>query len=322
MDRLADWAQKLFSIPFSAMERAYWGYLLSAAVIAGLVYLHRTRGRERSLRGLREFVLPRAVYTHPSAWLDIRFMLVNVLVKFACLTPIVLSGPLITGCVTRLLTAAAGQAQHHFVANPWVLAGYTVLITLLFDFALYLGHFLQHKIPGLWEFHKVHHSAQVLHPGTAYRMHPVDDMLNTALAVLLTGVVGGVFAYWFGRPLQVYQFWQVNIIILVFYLLGYNLRHSHVWLSYGPLWSKLVMSPAQHQIHHSNNPKHFDRNMGFIFSLWDWLFDTLHIPEADEEESLSFGLKSDEDHGYASITELYFTPFRRLWASRRHFLRP
>jgi len=32
-------------------------------------------------------------------------------------------------------------------------------------------------VPFLWEFHKVHHSANVLTPITAFRVHPVDTWL-------------------------------------------------------------------------------------------------------------------------------------------------
>jgi sterol desaturase/sphingolipid hydroxylase (fatty acid hydroxylase superfamily) len=40
-----------------------------------------------------------------------------------------------------------------------------------------------------------------------------------------------------------------------------------------------VHSPAHHQIHHSTDPRHFDRNLGYALSIWDWAFGTLWVPE-------------------------------------------
>ena len=36
-----------------------------------------------------------------------------------------------------------------------------------------------HKIPILWEFHKIHHSATSLNPITQYRLHPLELLINT-----------------------------------------------------------------------------------------------------------------------------------------------
>lgn len=304
--------RNLIAMPFSLNERVCLLYLATAAFLAGILYWRRGKA-ERSVKGLLIFLLPRSVYANPSAWLDLRFMLVNSVVKFFCLAPIVLMTPWLSNAILGFMTLAAGPPARHLPVNSTVLLGYTLLVTLLFDFSLYLGHYLQHKVGWLWEFHKVHHSAQVLHPGTAYRMHPVDDMLNAALAVLLTSGVSGIFTFWAGRPIALPQFWQVNVVVFAFYALGYNLRHSHVWLCYGPTVSKLLMSPAQHQIHHSSDPRHFDRNMGYMLSVWDWLFATLHVPQASDEADLKFGLGDGEDHEFDTVWKLYTYPLVRVY---------
>ena len=53
--------------------------------------------------------------------------------------------------------------------------------------------------------------------------------------------------------------------------------------------------------------------MGFVFALWDWMSDTLYIPEKDEK--LSFGLDREEHHDYNSVWRLYVLPFRKLATS-------
>ena len=44
-----------------------------------------------------------------------------------------------------------------------------------------------HKIPALWEFHKVHHSAEVMTPLTELRQHPVEIIVVVNLIGLATG---------------------------------------------------------------------------------------------------------------------------------------
>ena len=104
---------------------------------------------------------------------------------------------------------------------------------------------------------------------------------------------------------------NVNVVIFAFYLIGYNLRHSHIWVSY-PRWlSYILISPAQHQIHHSIDEKHWDRNMGLIFAFWDWVFGTLYVP--DGYEKLEYGVKRDEPNPFNTVVEIYLKPFRMAW---------
>ena len=64
-----------------------------------------------------------------------------------------------------------------------------------------------------------------------------------------------------------------------------NLRHSHIWISFGRL-EKIFISPAQHQIHHSVG--HSNANLGSIFSVWDGLLGTRTY--SGQKRELEFGL--------------------------------
>jgi sterol desaturase/sphingolipid hydroxylase (fatty acid hydroxylase superfamily) len=190
----------------------------------------------------------------------------------------------------------------------------TIATLLAMDFALYVGHYLQHRVPVLWEFHKVHHSAEVLTPLTAFRVHPVDDLLTLSLTALFTGVVQGLFHVVAGTGVADVEVLGVNVLLFAWYIFGFHLRHSHVWLSY-PAWlSHILVSPAQHQIHHSSAPRHFDRNMGFIFAFWDAVGGTLYVPKAREE--LTYGLYGAGPSQFGSVSALYLRPFLNLWAMR------
>ena len=69
------------------------------------------------------------------------------------------------------------------------------------------------------------------------------------------------------------------------------------------------MSPAHHQIHHSRNPAHFNKNLGSCLALWDWMFGTLYIPAA-KREPLEFGVEPDRPHAHTIRGEL-IAPFLR-----------
>ena len=68
-----------------------------------------------------------------------------------------------------------------------------------------------------------------------------------------------------------------------------NLRHSHIWISFGRL-ERVFISPAQHQIHHSVGNS--NANLGSIFSVWDGLLGTRTY--SGQKRELEFGLGPEE----------------------------
>lgn len=295
------------------LRRIYWLYLLVALALAAAVFLYRQPRRRGSVvRDFVAYVAPRRIYANHSARLDYWFFYLNAVVFGLILAPLV-GAPTVAAFVADML---GGSAPASAPAGPWwsMGLGLTIATLLAMDLALYIGHYLQHKVPVLWEFHKVHHSAEVLTPITAFRVHPVDDLLTLSLTALFTGVVQGLFHVAVGTGIADMQVLGVNVLLFAWYIFGFHLRHSHVWLAY-PAWlSHVLVSPAQHQIHHSNAPRHFDRNMGFIFAFWDALAGTLYVPKARED--LTYGLYAAEPGQFASVTALYVRPFLNLWAMR------
>jgi sterol desaturase/sphingolipid hydroxylase (fatty acid hydroxylase superfamily) len=69
------------------------------------------------------------------------------------------------------------------------------------------------------------------------------------------------------------------------------------------------MNPAHHQIHHSNDPAHFNRNMGSCLALWDWMFGTLEIPSV-ENPRLVYGVDQEGEDPH-SVTTLLISPVRK-----------
>jgi sterol desaturase/sphingolipid hydroxylase (fatty acid hydroxylase superfamily) len=201
------------------------------------------------------------------------------------------------------------------LAPLWATIIFSIVIALLADFGTFITHYWMHRSRVLWEFHKVHHSAEVLTPLTVYRMHPLDDILTMSVIGLLTGTADALARFFISPSISHYTVYGLGIASYLFFITGYHLRHSHVWLSYGPVLSSIFISPAQHQIHHSKAKRHWDKNYGFIFAVWDYLFGSLYIPK--ERETIEFGIGDGEDQLYSNPLNLYLLPFTRAFSLLR-----
>jgi sterol desaturase/sphingolipid hydroxylase (fatty acid hydroxylase superfamily) len=304
----------LADIAWNPWAKLYWLYLLGAAVMAAAVYVWRAP--DRSLRGMVKFLFPRRVFLHPSAIADYKMLFLNAALIAAVFIPYMLiSSAAAANAIKGALVAMTGVAGLGFQVGWGATIVYTLLDLLALDAAFFIAHYMQHKIPVLWEFHKTHHSAEVLTPFTVERMHPVDQILNFTLASVLPGALAGVSAFVFTRPATGIAVNGMNVGLFVFYLFGVHLRHSHVWLMFPPWLARHISSPAMHLIHHSSDPKHADKNMAQIFNFWDRLTGTLYLPT--REEAVSFGLAGGEHAKFRSLPDLYVQPFRGLLARYR-----
>lgn len=301
---------------FLPEKRIFIGYLASALVLAFFSYTNFRRLAENDRpdlgAGFFSFVFDPKVYGHRSARQDYLFFLVNAVIYYGIVAHFLVGQQVFASVSERLITAFAGTLGTPVLGSSLSIALYTLGATLTMDFGAYITHYLQHKNPVLWHFHKVHHSAEVLTPITLYRIHPLDLAVTGLAIAALGGTVLGLFSYLSGMKPEVFTVFGVNVIVFLFYVFGYNLRHSHIWLAY-PRWlSHILVSPAQHQIHHSADPKHRDRNLGLVFAFWDWLFGTLYVP--DGYEKIEYGVSTKERNPFNSVWELYVLPFR--WAGQ------
>ena len=198
-----------------------------------------------------------------------------------------------------------------------VLALATVLQILAYELAYWSAHYAFHKIPALWEFHKVHHSAEVMTTLTELRQHPVEIIAFMNWIGLTTGIVFGVMTYAFGPGVRPFTLLNGNILTMMFLLTYGHLRHSHMWIAFTGIAGRILQSPAHHQLHHSANPAHFDKNLGFALALWDWAFGTLALP-AKTREPIVFGI-GDEGAPFRSTLSALTAPCAR---AAGHMLRP
>ncbi len=252
---------------------------------------------------------PRIIF-HPSTRQDVKFFFVNSLVYYALIAQFLIGVHIFATLFHSMFVGGFGVLDTPVLSGAAGLVVYTILAAIALDLGVYIAHYMFHRVPVLWEFHKVHHSAEELNPLTLFRMHPVDLFITSLVVGVLSGLAfAGIFYLTADEP-TAFGLFGLNIITFLFYVFGYNLRHSHIWLNY-PLWlSRILVSPAQHQIHHSSDPKHFDKNFGLMFSFWDQLMGTSYIPR--KFEKLKYGLSRAEPNPFKTVADIYIKPF--VWA--------
>ena len=203
----------------------------------------------------------------------------------------VLFAPVLGGQVVVSLTVTKFlhfnvTESHIFSWSPIAISiAFTLTAFLFDDWMRFLVHVCMHRFSVLWRFHKVHHSATTLTPVTVHRTHPVESFINSSRAVLSLGLLSGIFVWLFGHGLQVLDILGVNALGFLLTLLGANLRHSHVPFHFGGA-EHLLISPAQHQLHHSIAHSH--PNYGSFLAIWD-RFNRSWVAGSEAKE-LSYGI--------------------------------
>ena len=315
-ESISQWAHRwLADVPnalyffLNADKRIYIAYLLGAVTLAALYYAIKTPKHRRS--GWWRYLLNRKIFLHPSARLDYQLLFINPLIQG-------LTRGTIAVALVPIALWVSDTIELHLGPSDWSLsrATITALFTLVLfvadDFTRFFLHRLMHKVPMLWEIHKLHHSAEVLTPLTVYRIHPLESLLYSLRMVGTQGLVLGLFFYGAGLQLSAWEIAGANAITFGFNAFGANLRHSHIRLCY-PAWlERWLISPAQHQIHHSNRPEHFDRNFGAFIALWDRIGNSLILSKHARRHG--FGLQRGQASPFQNLWQAYTLPM--LWSLR------
>ena len=189
---------------------------------------------------------------------------------------------------------------------------------LLFEFGHYVYHVYSHRNAFLWEFHKVHHSAQTMTPVACFRTHPVDMVLPNILGGIFVAIGTLFFNLAFGFNSIGTGNSVVNWFFLILLWAPSVLHHSYHWWSWGKL-EYVLMSPANHLLHHSAHPEHFDKNFGYRVTVFDQLFGTfMKTAKTPPGECLKIGIVGDSyDWNAANGLNLFIDPFRRAFGLQK-----
>ncbi len=150
-----------------------------------------------------------------------------------------------------------------FWPTHWPLMLQVVLVFLLAEFGRYWQHRLMHLHPGLWRYHRLHHS--------------IDRMgvLKTSRSHIMERIFQQVFMFSFliaiGAPKDV-----MLLYIIPNSFLG-MIDHSNIDLKLGYL-EYVFMGPAGHRLHHSEDMVTGNTNFGSAMLVWDVIFGTFSDP--------------------------------------------
>lgn len=172
---------------------------------------------------------------------------------------------LITGqaiCSFALFAAISELGVRPLWSMAWMPIPAQIFIALLGgDFLYYWYHRAQHRF--LWQFHSVHHSIENLSSVNTFHhwLEPVFMTVAFIPAIFLLGLAPDIESF------GIFWLYRAQTYIV----------HSPTRLHLG-LLGKVIMDSRFHRIHHSIEPRHFDKNFGMLTPLWDVVFRTAYWP--------------------------------------------
>lgn len=191
--------------------------------------------------------------------------------------------------ITFLALAPSGFVNAHFgwlagtraviSGMPWIIQ--FALAMALTDLAQYWFHRLFHRVPFLWGFHAVHHSAKSMDWLAGARMHFIEIVLLrgvTSLPLLTLGFLPSVMQAYIGM-VYVYS----------------SLVHANLRGDFNRLGKWLVV-PRFHHWHHALDAEGVDKNFAIHFPFYDKMFGTYHFP--DGSWPTGYGVPEQVPNGY------------------------
>ncbi|MBR9845820.1 MAG: sterol desaturase family protein [Algicola sp.] len=148
---------------------------------------------------------------------------------------------------------------------------------IISDFVQWNTHRLLHRVPMLWNFHKVHHSVKEMGFAAHLRYHWMEPVVYKSLLYIPIAIIGGFDA----QDVAIVHFFAITI--------G-HLNHANLGWDYGKL-KYIFNNPKMHIWHHAKKlPKHvrFGVNYGLTLSIWDYIFKTDYVPHNGRDIELGF----------------------------------
>jgi sterol desaturase/sphingolipid hydroxylase (fatty acid hydroxylase superfamily) len=186
-------------------------------------------------------------------------------------------------------TGALAEFRAAVAAQPFALQ----LLEAMFltDLAQYWFHRAFHRIPFLWGFHAVHHSAPAMDWLAGARMHFVEIALLrgvTSLPLLTLGFSPAV--------MQTY----IGLVYVYSSLVHANLKGDFDMLG------QFLVTPRFHHWHHGLEKEAIDVNFAIHFPWLDRMFGTYHFPPSRWPKA--YGVPEKVPDGYLAQ---FMYPFRR-----------
>lgn len=159
--------------------------------------------------------------------------------------------------------SSVGLVPMDWLGPSW--AQFAVALVLL-DFARYWVHRLDHRVPWLWTFHRVHHSSERLDATSGLRMHLVDFLQLSAIPVVLFSILLDSRSL---APWVVPAALSVGVVMDAFQHANIRFELDRPWKR---AWHRVLNNPLFHAWHHTRDGELCDGNYGNTFVFWDRLF--------------------------------------------------
>jgi sterol desaturase/sphingolipid hydroxylase (fatty acid hydroxylase superfamily) len=158
--------------------------------------------------------------------------------------------------------------------NTWPVWAQLLTLFIIRDFIHWNVHRLLHRVPALWEFHKVHHSVEQMGFAAHLRFHWMETIVYRTIEYIPLAMIG------FGI--------QEFLLVHLFALAIGHFNHSNIRVPLGP-FKYIFNNPQMHIWHHAKHiPSKTGVNFGISLSLWDYIFRTNYIPKDGRDEKLGF----------------------------------
>lgn len=204
------------------------------------------------------------------------------------------------------------------------------------DFIQWWTHRLLHRIPFLWEYHKVHHSVEQMGFAAQLRYHWVENIVYRTIEYIPLALMGiGLYDFFIIHifALAWGHFNHANITVsgrvsgaVIGLLLGIifanNLLDIQLFTApslgtqllvvvgatgigaivLGPMMRMLFNSPEMHIWHHAYDlpeERKYGVNFGLTLAVWDYLFGTAYIPKDGRDIKLGFPGVEEFPEGFA-----------------------
>jgi len=200
---------------------------------------------------------------------DVLYTYQNVALQwlFWAKTPIVVEGILTVFIATHFFPAQGDGFLQGSLADKSFAVNFLALI-FFGETAFYAVHYACHKVPVLWEFHRVHHSSVIVDSFSTSRFHFFERVAFTLPNILC----------------MTYFQVRLDVILIYFFFRTFMDRYIHSNIN-GPRWTHklMVSSPHFHRWHHAIDPEARDKNFSGDFIFYDVLFNTAYDPDPKDK---------------------------------------
>lgn len=180
-----------------------------------------------------------------------------------------------------------------FQIQSWPKWTQLLLLLVIADFIQWNVHRTLHRVPWMWEYHKIHHSVKEMGFAAHLRFHWMESIFYKTAQYIPLAMIG------FGL--------QDFFVVYIFTTAIGHFNHSNLNISYGPL-KYIFNNPKMHIWHHAKALPDGTNgvNYAITLSIWDYIFKTNYIPKDGAKIELGF---IDDEHFPKNMGAQMIYPF-------------